>query len=47
MWQQEDDFPLEVTVLQVLSGALVPACRWNPTERELQITLMLAQVGFP
>ena len=44
--QQEDEFPPEATVLQVLAGALADL-PLEPTERELQITLTLTKVGFP
>ena len=44
--QQEDEFPPEATVLQVLTRALVDL-PMEPTERELQITLTLTKVGFP
>ncbi len=43
---QEDAFPVDATVAQVLSAALVDL-PLEATERELQITLTLAKVGFP
>ena len=43
---QEDDFPPESTVAQILTDALAEL-PLDETERELQITLMLTSVGFP